>query len=154
MTGGYIYIGCFSVCAVAVMWTHTPQSYRNTCTVKQLPFFPPKKDAGDNPSATERKCALHAVRRSIPTWCVCVEEIPDGNGDLVAHGWQCGAGVQHVGAKVAQLPGLVVGQGGQTHSLRDLGGGVAGVTMVCICVLTINNPWLQGIVNRRVLKKV
>ena len=60
------------------------------------------------------------------TWCVQVEEVSDGDRYLVAHGRQRGAWVQHVGTKVAELPRLIVCQGGQTHCLRDLGGGGQG----------------------------
>lgn len=56
------------------------------------------------------------------TWCCEVEEVPDADGDVVLHGRQGGARVQHIGTKVAELPGLMVGQAGQAHGLRNLAG--------------------------------
>lgn len=49
-----------------------------------------------------------------------VEEVADGDGDAVLHGGHGGARVQHTGAKVAELPGFMVAQALQAHSLAHL----------------------------------
>jgi hypothetical protein len=92
---------------------------------------------------------MRKQRRAPPTWSVEVEEVPDGYRDLVAHGRQSGARVQHVGTKVAQLPGLVVGQRRQTHSLWDLRGIDGrmrrGGSAVLLCTLIVDQPCKAGL---------
>ena len=56
------------------------------------------------------------------TRCSQVEEVPDGDGDAVAHGRQGGSGVQHIGSKVRQLPGFVIAEAGEANRLGHLAG--------------------------------
>lgn len=61
-----------------------------------------------------------------------VEEVSDGDGNAVAHGGEGGSGVQHIGAKIGQLPGFMVAQASQADSFRHLPG-VCAVHPVYIC---------------------
>lgn len=63
---------------------------------------------------------------------VKVEEVADDDGDAILHRRQRGARVQHIGAKVRQLPGLVVRHGLQAHRLGHLTG-VCRVDTVNVC---------------------
>ena len=49
-----------------------------------------------------------------------VEEVSDGDGNAVAHGGEGGSWVQHIGAKIGQLPGFMVAQASQADSFRHL----------------------------------
>ena len=51
-----------------------------------------------------------------------VEEVSDGDGDAVAHGGEGGSGVQHIRAKIGQLPGFMVAQASQADSFWHLPG--------------------------------
>ena len=72
----------------------------------------------------ERISQMRGWNSSMPalTGCSQVEEVPDCNRDAVAHGRQGGSGVKHIGPKVGQLPGFMVAQAGQAHSLGHLAG--------------------------------
>ena len=57
-----------------------------------------------------------------------VEEVADGDGYAVFHGGHGGARVQHTGAEVDELPGFMVAQTLQPHSLAHLN---RQYTMIC-----------------------
>ena len=51
-----------------------------------------------------------------------VEEISDQDGNAVLHSGQCSTGMHDIGAKIAQLPCLIVRQFLKTHGLRNFAG--------------------------------
>jgi len=61
-----------------------------------------------------------AEKKQVRTGGVAVEEVSDCDGDVVLHGRHGGAGMEHTGAKIGQLPGLVVAETLQAHCLPHL----------------------------------
>ena len=76
------------------------------------------------PQSEAYRCLLQvvlwALAQPVLTWLPLVEEVTDGDGNAVAHGRQRGTWVHHAGAKVAQLPSLMVAQAGEADCLRYL----------------------------------
>lgn len=112
---------------------HNAEALTSSCKVEEVP------DADGNATEQDKEglcsgCRFVAKFPSCPlrlatygrdcadtlTGSRKIEEVPDGNGNAVAHGRKSSSRVQHIGAKIGQLPSFVVAQASKAYSFRHL----------------------------------